>query len=167
MKKLLLTFGIIMTIATTSFAQRAIGLRFGTQLASSIGAELSYQQPLNNNRLEIDFGAAGGFSIGSDDYNSFSLSLTAAYQWKFNIVNGFNWYVGPAASGGLYFVHYDKTFEGPTLGLGGQLGIEYDFSSKGVPLQISLDTRPMFNLLSPQEARGYNVSACLSLRYTF
>ncbi len=167
MKKLLLTFGIIMTIATTSLAQKAIGLRFGTQLASSIGAELSYQQPLNNNRLEIDFGAAGGFSIGSDDYNSFSLSLTAAYQWKFNIVNGFNWYVGPAASGGLYFVHYDKTFEGPTLGLGGQLGIEYDFSSKGVPLQISLDTRPMFNLLSPQEARGYNVSACLSLRYTF
>ena len=167
MKKLLLTFGIIMTIATTSLAQKAIGLRFGTQLASSIGAELSYQHPLNNNRLEIDFGAAGGFSIGSDDYNSFSLSLTAAYQWKFNIVNGFNWYVGPAASGGLYFVHYDKTFEGPTLGLGGQLGIEYDFSSKGVPLQISLDTRPMFNLLSPQEARGYNVSACLSLRYTF
>ena len=137
MKKLLLTFGIIMTIATTSFAQKAIGVRFGTQLASSIGAELSYQQPLNNNRLEIDFGAIAGFSIGSDDYNSFSLSLTAAYQWKFNIVNGFNWYVGPAASGGLYFVHYDKTFEGPTLGLGGQLGIEYDFSSKGVPLQIS------------------------------
>jgi len=167
MKKALVIFGIIITIATTSFAQRAIGLRFGTQLASSIGAELSYQQPLNNNRLEIDFGAAGGFSIGSDDYNSFSLSLTAAYQWKFNIVNGFNWYVGPAASGGLYFVHYDKTFEGPTLGLGGQLGIEYDFSSKGVPLQVSLDTRPMFNLLSPQEARGYNVSACLSLRYTF
>ena len=167
MKKALVIFGIIITIATTSLAQRAIGLRFGTQLASSIGAELSYQQPLNNNRLEIDFGAAGGFSIGSDDYNSFSLSLTAAYQWKFNIVNGFNWYVGPAASGGLYFVHYDKTFEGPTLGLGGQLGIEYDFSSKGVPLQISLDTRPMFNLLSPQEARGYNVSACLSLRYTF
>ena len=95
------------------------------------------------------------------------MSLTAAYQWKFNIVNGFNWYVGPAASGGLYFVHYDKTFEGPTLGLGVQLGIEYDFSSKGVPLQVSLDTRPMFNLLSPQEARGYNVSACLSLRYTF
>ena len=167
MKKALVIFGIIITIATTSLAQRAIGLRFGTGLASSIGAELSYQQPLNNNRLEIDFGAIAGFSIGSDDYNSFSLSLTAAYQWKFNIVNGFNWYVGPAASGGLYFVHYDKTFEGPTLGLGGQLGIEYDFSSKGVPLQVSLDTRPMFNLLSPQEARGYNVSACLSLRYTF
>lgn len=167
MKKAFVIFGIIITIATTSLAQRAIGLRFGTQLAQSLGAELSYQQPLNNNRLEIDFGAAGGFSIGSDDYNSFSLSLTAAYQWKFNIVNGFNWYVGPAASGGLYFVHYDKTFEGPTLGLGGQLGIEYDFSSKGVPLQVSLDTRPMFNLLSPQEARGYNVSACLSLRYTF
>ena len=167
MKKALVIFGIIITIATTSLAQRAIGVRFGTGLASSLGAELSYQQPLNNNRLEIDFGAIAGFSIGSDDYNSFSLSLTAAYQWKFNIVNGFNWYVGPAASGGLYFVHYDKTFEGPTLGLGGQLGIEYDFSSKGVPLQVSLDTRPMFNLLSPQEARGYNVSACLSLRYTF
>ena len=167
MRKALVIFGIIMTIATTSFAQKAIGVRFGTGLASSIGAELSYQQPLNNNRLEIDFGAIAGFSIGSDDYNSFSLSLTAAYQWKFNIVNGFNWYVGPAASGGLYFVHYDKTFEGPTLGLGGQLGIEYDFSSKGVPLQVSLDTRPMFNLLSPQESRGYNVSACFSLRYSF
>ena len=169
MKKLLLTFGIIMTIATTSFAQKAIGVRFGTGLASSIGAEISYQQPLNNNRLEIDFGAAGGFSIGSDDYNSFSLSLTAAYQWKFNIVNGFNWYVGPAASAGLNFVQNDKKIEGPTLGIGGQLGIEYDFSSKGIPLQLSLDTRPMiylFNTTSFQSG-GSTLGIGLSLRYAF
>jgi len=158
-----------MTIATTSFAQKAIGVRFGTGLASSIGAELSYQQPLNNNRLEIDFGAVAGFSIGSDDYNSFSLSLTAAYQWKFNIVNGFNWYVGPAASAGLNFVQNDKKIEGPTLGIGGQLGIEYDFSSKGIPLQLSLDTRPMIYLFNTTffQSGGSTLGIGLSLRYAF
>ena len=166
MKKVLLILGIVMATATAGFAQKAIGLRFGTGLAYSTGAELSYQQPLNNNRLEIDFGAAGLLDMGDVNDYSFSLSLTAVYQWKFNIVNGFNWYVGPAASGGLFFVQYDKTFEGPTLGLGGQLGIEYDFSSKGVPLQVSLDTRPMYNLLSPKESRGFNVGVCLGVRYT-
>lgn len=166
MKKVLLILGIVMATATAGFAQKAIGLRFGTGLAYSTGAELSYQQPLNNNRLEIDFGAAGLLDMGDVNDYSFSLSLTAVYQWKFNIVNGFNWYVGPAASGGLFFVQYDKTFEGPTLGLGGQLGIEYDFSSKGIPLQLSLDTRTMFNFLNTSHLTGFHTGVCLGVRYT-
>ncbi len=166
MKKVLLILGIVMATATAGFAQKAIGLRWGIQGVRAIGAELSYQQPLNNNRLEIDFGASGIFEMGTDYNNSFTMSIKAVYQWKFNIVNGFNWYIGPAASGGLFFVEFYKSFEGPMLGLGGQLGIEYDFSSKGVPLQVSLDTRPMYNLLSPKESRGFNVGVCLGVRYT-
>ena len=169
MKKVLVILIIVITTASAGFAQKGIGLRWGMQshLVNGMGAELSYQQAFDNNRLELDFATAGIFYNGDNATNSFSLSLIAIYHWKFNIANNFNWYIGPAALGGLYFVQFDKSFEGPTLGLGGQLGIEYDFSSKGVPLQVSLDTRPMFNLLSPQESRGYNVSACFSLRYSF
>ena len=169
MKKILVILAIIMASISAGFAQRGIGLRWGIQshLVNGMGAELSYQQALDNNRLEIDFGMAGGFSIGDNKSNSFSLSLSAIYHWKFEIANGFSWYVGPAASGGLYFVQFDRSFEGATLGLGGQVGIEYDFSSKGIPLQLSLDTRPMINLLSPEVSRGFNIGVCLSVRYTF
>lgn len=170
MKKTLVILAIIMTSSSVSFAQRAIGLRTGTAVTRMIGTELSYQQPLNNNRLEIGFGMSGIFEINDNNRNnSFLFSVLATYQWKFDIVNGFKWYVGPAASVGLNFVQIDKKLEGPTLGIGGQIGIEYDFSSKGIPLQLSLDSRPMIYLLNTTSFRsvGSTLGIGLSVRYTF
>ena len=167
MKKTLVILAIIMASSSVSFAQRAIGLRWGmnSHLVNGMGTELSYQQVLDNNRLEIDFGMAGIFGHAVDKNHSFILSLSAAYHWKFGIGKGFSWYVGPAASTGLYFVQLDKSFEGAVLGIGGQVGIEYNFSS--IPFQLSLDTRPMVNLLAPKPTRGFNIGVCLSVRYMF
>ncbi len=50
MKKTLVILAIIMASSSVSFAQRAIGLRTGTAVTRMIGTELSYEQPLNNNR---------------------------------------------------------------------------------------------------------------------
>jgi hypothetical protein len=68
MKKTLLIFAIIMASVSVSFAQKAIGLRWGmnSHLVNGMGTELSYQQALDNNRLEIDFGVAGIFGHAVD-----------------------------------------------------------------------------------------------------
>ena len=55
MKKVFLALIAVVAIGTsTSFAQKAIGLRFGG--GSAFGAEVSYQQGMGSNRLEADFG---------------------------------------------------------------------------------------------------------------
>lgn len=148
MKKALLILVAIIGFAFAANAQN-IGVRLGTD------GELSYQQRLgNNNRLEFDLGL-GGFHY----WNSYHyLSLTGVYQWHWYIVDKFGWYVGPGAqlslvrpsAGGSYF----------NIALGGQIGIDYEFS---IPLQLSLDARPMWNFLG--DFHGFGWGACLGVRY--
>ena len=176
MKKILLFIGIIFISASASFAQKSIGLRLGTygilyQLLTSefslMNNEITYQQPIDNDRLEIDFGMFGGFNFENKDYNKFVLSLTGVYQYKFATIKDFSCYAGPAASIGLYFLEEDKDFEGATLGIGGQAGVEDSLSSKGLPFLFSLDTRPMINLLSARKLKGFDIGIYLSVRYLF
>lgn len=155
MKKVFLALVAVVAIGTsTTFAQKAIGLRFGT--GSLSGAEISYQQAMGGtNRLEGDL----GFSFG--DHHSY-ISATGIYQWKWSIVNNLNWYAGPGATLGLYLS--DVSDGGIALGIGGQVGIEYDFSGHGVPLNVSIDARPMWNFIN---YGGFYWGACLSVRYLF
>jgi len=155
MKKAFLALVAVVAIGTsTAFAQKAIGLRFGS--GSLSGAEISYQQAMGGiNRLEGDL----GFSFG--DHHSY-ISATGIYQWKWSIVNNLDWYAGVGASLGLYMHEYAD--DGFSLGIGGQIGVEYDFSSHGVPLNVSIDARPMWNFIN---YGGFNWNACLSVRYLF
>ena len=153
MKKVFLALIAVVAIGTsTSFAQKAIGLRFGG--GSAFGAEVSYQQGMGSNRLEADFGFSGG------EHHSY-ISAVGIYHWKFNFfsVPNMQWYVGPGAALGIYL---DENNTGLTLGIGGQIGLEYDFSAHGVPFNLSVDARPMFNFINHT---GLNWGACLSLRY--
>lgn len=158
MKKVFLALIAVMAIGTsTTFAQRAIGLRFGG--GSLLGAEISYQQDMGGNRLEGDL----GFSFGN---NSSYISAVGIYQWKWNIVSGLNWYVGPGAALGIYMSDIaDRS--GFSLGIGGQIGLEYNFSTLGVPLLLSIDARPMWNVIRPSYYKGIGWGTCLSLRYLF
>ena len=52
-----------------------------------------------------------------------------------------------------------------TIGVGGQGGVEYDFNDLGVPLLVSVDTRPMIGFLGGTKGFGYG--GALSARYTF
>jgi hypothetical protein len=91
--------------------------------------------------------------------------LAVIYHWNWNITDGLNWYAGPGAAVGLY--NYDNNqviSSGANLGVGGQIGIEYDFNHHGTPLLLSLDARPMFDLIGYYDI-GWGTS--LSLRYTF
>lgn len=129
MKKLLFFVALISlgAIASAQINPNALGARlYGGDNFS--GAELSYQKGLNDrNRLELD--ASFGFK---EDFTR--VALVGIYHWVWNIAGGFNWYVGPGAS-----VAYDNFNENTyvNVGLGGQIGIEYDF--KDLPIMISLD----------------------------
>ncbi|MDR0547631.1 MAG: hypothetical protein LBG77_08680 [Dysgonamonadaceae bacterium] len=160
MRKILLVMVLAVSGMFAANAQvdgNAIGLRLG------YGAEISYQHALGDaNRLELDLGT----SIGS---GYFGAGLTGAYHWVFDLSTlskGFNWYVGPGAHFALWNYKAVGSIEGRTdfaLGIAGQIGIEYNLEN--IPLQLSLDYRPVFYFL-PSTGGGWD-SICFGVRYKF
>ena len=164
MKKLMITFLAVLAFGIAGNAQvnpHAIGIRGGGG-NFGIGGELSYQHGFGDaNRLEADLGWRG--NNGNNGYSH--IALTGIYHWVWNLTGGLNWYVGPGAQLGLYSHKHDTSNDGITLGLGGQIGLEYDFNDLGAPLLLGLDTRPMWGFIGGTSGFGYG--GAFSLRYTF
>lgn len=133
MKKVFLLLVAVVSMTVAANAQSALGVRFSG--GYGYGAELSYLHGLGGNRLELDLGWSSG-----DNHNS--LSLTGTYQWTGNIAGNFGWYAGPGAHLGFWTGHNYSDFN---IALVGIAGIEYKFNA--VPIQLSLDIRPRFNLI--------------------
>jgi hypothetical protein len=153
MKKLFLLLALISfgAIAGAQVNPYALGARiYGG--GDFNGVELSFQKGLNDrNRLELD----ASFGFKSDNTR---VALFSMYHWDWHIIGGFNWYMGPGAS-----VMYDK-FDGigyVNVGLGGQIGIEYNF--KDLPIMVSLDARPMWDFLGKVNGLGWG--SALSFRF--
>lgn len=150
MKKFLLVVTVVLGMAAVAAAQpRALGIRAG------YGAEVSYQHTLGAaNFAEIDLGwSVGAFNAG------------LAYDFQICPVGPFNFYAGPQAYIG--FGGYAEG-DGPKdtklwAGVGAQLGLEYCFEE--IPLQLSLDWKPSFNLV-PATGFGWQGIA-LGIRYLF
>jgi hypothetical protein len=151
---------LIFALSLTLFSQaqinpQAFGLRLGG--GSSNNAEFSYQKALGGeNRFEADFGFGG-------NSNHSRLYVVGIYQWVWNIDGGFNWYAGPGATLGFYSIKNGNDYI--NIGIGGQIGIEYDFNTLGAPLLLSLDARPMFDFLGSNS--GLDWGSSLGIRYTF
>ncbi|MFT6923263.1 MAG: hypothetical protein ACJA1C_002273 [Crocinitomicaceae bacterium] len=172
MKTIIASISIITLFSFNGVSQvnpHAIGLRGGAGNYGS-GGEVSYQHGIGeSNRLELDLGWRGrnnGF-IGNgngngNDYNY--LYVAGIYHWNFNITEGLNWFVGPGAIVGFYNDRYDDSYDGISIGLGGQIGIEYDFNDLGAPILLGLDTRPMWSFIN---GGGAGYGAAFSIRYTF
>lgn len=169
LKHYLFAFFLLFILSTQAQVhEHAIGIRGGRGGFSGYGPELSYQLGFNEmNRLELDFGwytrKNYNNGIGWGSGNAFRVyALSGIYHWDWNIVEGLNWFVGPGAQ----VVFYDeKNFDendGIYIGLGGQIGLEYDFSVHSVPLHLGLDYRPMF-LFTWNNGVGHGTA--LSLRY--
>ena len=137
MKKIFTTMVIMLAVASVAFAQpRAIGGRLGWNYE-----EFSYQHSLNDG-MYMDLTAGIG-----DMWTGFtSLNATAAFDWTFNIKGIWNWFVGPAAGLGVgYGVYYrDYNIMPFRVNVGGQIGFEWEF---GIPLNLTVDWRPMVNVL--------------------
>lgn len=157
MKKILLGVAFVVAAITVNAQNDAIGVRLGA--GSDYGAEVSYQKGISDaNRMQFDLGLNS-----RNDY--FGAYLTGTYQWKWNLVDNLEWFVGPGAQVGFYNynpagTNNDKS--GLGIGVGGIIGLDYTFSS--VPIQLSLDTRPMWNLLG---STSYNFGLALGIRYVF
>lgn len=142
MKKTLLILAALLGFAVAVSAQpRALGVRAG------YGGELSYQHTMGAaNFLEVDLGWTAGF-----------VNAALAYDFSVAPVGPFGFYIGPAAD--VWIVNEG----GVGVGAGAQLGLEYLFDA--IPLQISLDWRPMFNLI-PATGFGWQ-GVGLGIRYLF
>jgi hypothetical protein len=142
MKKIFaVLFAVFAFVALASAQPRALGVRVGW------GGEISYQHTLGaENFLEVDAG-----------WGANSVSIGAAYDFQIAPVGPFGFYAGPSAQ---VWMGGDNDF---VLGVGAQVGLEYIFPS--FPLQISLDWRPVFDLI-PSTGFGWQ-SVGLGIRYAF
>ena len=144
MKKTLIILVAFLGMSVAASAQsRAIGIRAG------YGGELSYQHSVGSNFMEFDL---GWFSKGFD--------VVGIYDFIIAGTGEVNLYAGPGAQLGFY--NYDGGSK-INIGLAGQLGVEWNFPS--VPLQLSLDWRPVFLFLNNHGFRYDSVG--LGLRYRF
>jgi len=156
---LILLFSLLTASSFAQLHRHAIGVRAGGGNYGA-GGEVSYQLGLSDkNRLELDLGWRGNNGKGNS-YNIFV--FTAAYHWVWNIDGGLNWYVGPGAQIASWQHKKFDNESGTYIGVGGQLGIEYDFSEHDVPLQLSLDIRPM-GFFSGNTGFGYG--GAFAIRY--
>lgn len=152
----MLLFGVIFN-SVGQVKPRAIGIRGGVGSYGN-GAELSYQHGLGDeNRLELDL----GFRRRSNHQH---FLVTGVYHWVWSLSDEVNWYAGVGGQLGLYQHEYFSDDDGATLAIGGQLGIEFDFTDLGAPLLLSFDTRPMWGLIG---AAGNGYGAALGIRYLF
>lgn len=165
MKKILLTAGLVVATSLSvnaQVSQNAIGLRFGD--SDGLGAEVSYQRSLtSNNRLEANLGWRGGNNINF-------LKVTGIYQWYWPIENNFVWYAGVGGAVGTWSYSYNHPLtgklsdSGTSVAAAGQIGIEYHFN---IPLQVSLDFKPEFNLMKSDHYNSFGRDIALSVRYKF
>lgn len=142
MKRIIFVVVLVMSgLCFVKAQDNALGVRL------TGGAELTYQRLLTPaNRLEFNLG--WGWN---------TTAVTGYYQWVNHLTDGLKWYIGPGAGLGLF----DSS---TNLGVGGIVGMEYNFD---VPLQISLDWRPMLNLGGSHDSNYGSANIGLSLRYRF
>ena len=152
MKKVLLILVAVLGMAFAANAQdNAIGLRFGG--GSSYGAEISYQKDMGSiNRLELDLGA------NLPDFSFFYLA--GVFQWKGDITDWLGWYAGPGAKVSFCRNH------GVGLAVALQGGLEANLPD--IPLQFTLDVRPEYEFLLPNECiNSFGWAVALGIRYKF
>lgn len=144
MKRILILLVAALGISVAANAQsRALGLRAG------YGGELSYQHSLGSNFAEFDL---GWFSRGFDIVGIYDIVIAGD--------GNVNLYAGPGAQLGFYNYNGGSNVN---VGIAGQLGVEWNIPS--VPLQLSVDWRPVYFLMN-EGGFGYD-SVGLGIRYRF
>lgn len=153
MKKIIVMIVAILALGTSAMAQEG-GSYLGVRLGAGYGtnAELSYQMGLGGNRAEFDLGVNM-----NNGWNYFHLA--GVYQWTGNITGGLGWYAGVGACLGIL----TGNWSGFGLGVVGQAGLSYDFS---IPLQLTLDVRPEWDLIGDVTGFGWG-GVALGIRYRF
>ena len=175
MKKLLISLIALLTLATAVRAQDYnFGLRIG--YGGAFGTELSLQRFFGDiNRVELDLGMRfRDYTIldNGKDAEKYTYpggpTLTSAYHWHWFLAGGFGFFGGPA------FQLSMPRWNSFGLGLGAQLGLDYQFDA---PFQLSLDFRPIYNVVGQFKGvgangktrvlGGFDPNVSLGIRYSF
>jgi hypothetical protein len=158
----LFVFAVLLTTVSMNaqIHPHALGARLGGD-GDINGVEVTYQHGMNKvNRLEFNLG------FGGNDYHN-KMLVTGTYQWVWNLDGGLNWYAGPGAA--ITFHSYDSHKQdknhddGISIGIGGQIGLEYDFTKKNAPVLLSLDARPMWDFIGDDGGLGWGLA--LGVKY--
>jgi hypothetical protein len=156
MKKIILTLTLVIFISTFATGQdyeTGIGLRLGTSIgvtAKHFVGQKSAFEGLLTSRWQ-------------------GLEITGLYEIHNNAfdVDRLNWYFGFGAHLGFYNGDNTPWGEANTnyvlLGIDGIIGIEYNFND--IPINLSLDWKPVFNLTGYTGFWGDALA--LSVRYYF
>ena len=169
---------ICLTVGAVMAQPKAIGARLGYNF------EVSYQHYFRTGMFEVDAGVSPFLSStmytanGTPQlYRYGRAQLVIAYDWIMDIKPNLYWYlgvdVGVSWGYGDFFdsQYYNKNgnpvvFKRLGLPVGGQIGLEYDFK---IPLNLSVDWRPMINLFGLRQgdftSNLFNIA--LGVRYRF
>jgi hypothetical protein len=156
MKKLFLVFTAFSILSITAYGQdyrTSLGLRAGLPYGLTVKHFLS-----KTNALEgILASSWGGFVVTGLYENE---HWTGKYP-------GLNWFWGFGAHAGFWDTgmnpNVDETYTGSIIGADAIVGLEYTFDE--IPLNLSLDLLPTFNLIGYAGWGGIN--GAISIRYVF
>jgi hypothetical protein len=138
--------------------------------------ELNLQYGLGQkNRLEFGLNCGVGFA---NDVLYWGYGASGAYHWRFPVSSDgfFAWYAGPALTVGSYAAtDLIEGGSGLLLGVGGQVGVEFNFAniikSEGWhPFkywQISIDARPVVNVVKPHKDMWFLPAVAVASRRMF
>lgn len=156
MKKLLIVSALVIILSTSLNAQEyktSLGLRAGLPYGVTVKHFLNKENALEG----ILASRWQGFIITGLYENE---HWTGQYP-------GLNWFWGGGAHIGFWDAgnnpNLKSTYYGSVIGLDGVIGLEYTFDE--VPINLSLDLMPTFNLLGYTGWGGIN--GALSIRYVF
>ncbi len=168
--KIKLTLALaLLSLSSALFAQsdykQSIGLRLGSGYYDIASA--AYKTFLNDaSALEFNLGIRPERFGGTRWTN---VAASGAYQHHFDIkpVDGLKWFVGGGVVVSNTFSNNDY-YKGFGVGLFPTGGADYKF--KKIPLAVSADIRPTFNIVEAFDYNGYNnfyPNVGVSARYTF
>jgi hypothetical protein len=143
MKKALLVFLISMTL----YASRALAQAEGSEYQTAIGIKF-YPTALSVKHFIAGDRAVEGLAY----FYNYGFRITGLYEFHGDIhgLEGLKWYAGPGAHIGFWnnawARRYDNRKAGIALGIDGVLGLDYKIS--GIPINLSIDWQPSFNIIS-------------------
>jgi hypothetical protein len=160
MKKMLILSGLAVLAFSTAFSQTtyqsAIGLRIGTGYSDLFSASFKTFLADGPGALELNLGVKPSYTYnygypGSPSYYNSDItimSFSASYQYHVPIraLDGLQWFVG----GGLTLTNTFSDMDGYSgfgLGIFPTGGVDYKFGN--IPLDVSVDIRPTFRIVSP------------------
>jgi hypothetical protein len=160
MKKILFT-AIFICITLISFSQE---MNTGSNYTTAVGIKVY------PGAIDIKHFIKPNIALeGVGYFWQYGFRSTVLYEIHGNInnVDGLKWYLGPGGHVGFYNTKWTSDYpsrqSGVAIGIDGVLGLDYKI--QGVPIDISFDWQPSFNLV------GYNYFeggwGGLAIRYTF